>query len=328
MGFVIVLGSYVAAFYANYLYLVRKYLFTRQPVRYLLTNVLLFAVLTLAVHFLLEMFFSVTEGRPFSRPTPGVWVIVRFFIIEILIYSFVITISIAYKMTQSWYIAQAERKELERSRSEAELKNLKSQLNPHFLFNTLNNIYSLIDISPAKAQEVVHELSRLLRYVLYDSTQPVVTIGRDMDFIRNYVELMRIRLPGHVSVRTLLTYSSPDIPVAPLLFIALVENAFKHGVSNGRPSFILIEINASGGAIDCRICNSCFPKSESDKSGSGIGLSNLRRRLDLLYPGAYTFTCGREGDEYRCELKLRPVGLPGPVMHEPVAPGDSGTTSR
>jgi sensor histidine kinase YesM len=314
-GFLIVVSSYVIVFYVNYLYLVKRYLFTKQFGRYLLNNALLFIVLMAAVHFLLELFFSVSGAGKTRPQQPDAWLIVRFFVIEILIYIFVIAISIAYKMTQSWYIAQAERKELERTHSEAELKNLKSQLNPHFLFNTLNNIYSLIDISPARAQEVVHELSRLLRYVLYDSTQLMVTIEKDMDFIRNYVELMRIRLSGHVSVNTSLTCSSPDIPVAPLLFIALIENALKHGVSNGKPSFIRIEINASGEAIDCRICNSYFPKNENDKSGSGIGLSNLRRRLDLLYPGSHTFTYGREGDEYRCELKLRPVGATGPVLH-------------
>ena len=122
---------------------------------------------------------------------------------------------------------------------EAELQNLKSQLNPHFLFNTLNNIYSLIAFSPEKAQEAVHDLSRLLRYVLYESSQPFVSLEKDFDFLRNYVELMRIRLPKHVELKTNIVASSPGTLIAPLLFISLVENAFKHGVSNNKPSFII-----------------------------------------------------------------------------------------
>jgi sensor histidine kinase YesM len=303
LGSVLIFSSYAVAFYANYLYLVRKFLFTKQLVRYFLSNALLFIALIIGVHFLFELFFSPPVDRPF--PGLGRWVAVRFLVTEMLVYIFTVTISVAFRMTSSWYVAEAERKELERSHSEAELKNLKSQLNPHFLFNTLNNIYSLIAISPERAQEVVHELSRLLRYVLYDSTQLMVTIEKDMDFIRNYVELMRIRQPAHVSVKTSISYASPDITIAPLLFITLVENAFKHGVSNSKPSFIEINIQASDEEINCLILNSYFPKNESDKSGSGIGLSNLRRRLDLLYPSRYSLTYGREYDTYRCELKCR-----------------------
>jgi sensor histidine kinase YesM len=302
LGSVLIFSSYAVAFYANYLYLVRKFLFTKQLALYLLSNILLFIAIITSVHFLFELFFS----PPVQRPFPGSpsWFALRFIVSEMLVYIFTVTISVAFRMTSSWYVAEAERKELERSHSEAELKNLKSQLNPHFLFNTLNNIYSLIAISPERAQEVVHELSRLLRYVLYDSTQLMVTIERDMDFVRNYVELMRIRQPAHVSVATTISYTSADIPVAPLLFITLVENAFKHGVSNSKPSFIEICIKATDKEIDCLIRNSYFPKNENDKSGSGIGLTNLRRRLDLLYPGLYDFSSGREEDTYRCELKI------------------------
>jgi LytS/YehU family sensor histidine kinase len=224
-------------------------------------------------------------------------------------YLFVITISVAYKMTGSWFTAEAERKELERSRSEAELTNLKSQLNPHFLFNTLNNIYSLIAISPERAQEVVHELSRLLRYVLYESSQSFVTIEKDLDFVRNYVELMRIRLPGHVAVKMSLSYDSPDMLIAPLLFITPIENAFKHGVSNSKPSSIQIEIKASDKEVYCHIYNSYFPKNEQDKRGSGIGLANLHKRLELIYPGKYQFSYGRQENAYYCELKLCQLSL-------------------
>lgn len=148
---------------------------------------------------------------------------------------------------------ESSRRELEKSRAEAELQNLKSQLNPHFLFNTLNNIYSLIAFSPERAQEAVHDLSRLLRYVLYDSSQPMVPLEKELDFIRNYVELMRIRLPEHVKLTTDISAATPETQVAPLLFISLIENAFKHGVSHNKPSFIDLKIHQEGTRIVCSI---------------------------------------------------------------------------
>ena len=186
------------------------------------------------------------------------------------------------------------------------MQNLKSQLNPHFLFNTLNNIYSLIAFSPEKAQEAVHDLSRLLRYVLYDSSQPMVPLEKELDFIRNYVELMRIRLPEHVKLTTDISSATSETQVAPLLFISLIENAFKHGVSHNKPSFIDLKIHQEGTRIVCSIRNSDFPKDNGqDKSGSGIGLQNLSRRLELLYPSHHIFTYGQKGDEYVCLLELQ-----------------------
>lgn len=300
-GFVLTLSSYIAVFYANYLCFVKRFLLTKQFTRFILSNLALIICLIPIVHFLLLLFFpnEIEEMSDFSD-----WGILRFIIVDMLGYIFIITNSVAYKMTGSWYAMVAERQELERSRSEAELKNLKSQLNPHFLFNTLNNIYSLIASSPERAQEVVHELSRLLRYVLYESSQPFVTMEKDLDFIRNYVELMRIRLPGHVSVEISIRTTSPDFLIAPLLFITPIENAFKHGVSNNKPSFVRIDIQADDKEINCHIHNSYFPKNENDKSGSGIGLVNLNKRLHLIYPDKYMFTYGRKNSEYHCTLKI------------------------
>lgn len=232
---------------------------------------------------------------------------IGFHAINVAIYSLVTGLSVAIRMTNGWYQVEANQRELERERAEAELSNLKSQLNPHFLFNTLNNIYSLIAFSPEKAQEAVHDLSRLLRYVLYESNQPVVPIEKDLDFLRNYIELMRIRLPRQVNLQTDIEVATPGLMIAPLLFISLVENAFKHGVSNSQPSFIQISIRQEGDAVSCSIRNSYFPKSAGDKSGSGIGLSNLEKRLSLLYPECYHFTYGKEGENYVAHLVIHKI---------------------
>ncbi len=134
---------------------------------------------------------------------------------------------------------EAARKEAERNRTEAELKNLRNQLNPHFLLNTLNNIYALIAFDTDKAQQAVQELSKLLRYVLYDNQQTYVPLGKETDFIRNYIELMRIRLSSNVQMTTQIDIL-PDSQtlIAPLIFISLIENAFKHGISPTERSFI------------------------------------------------------------------------------------------
>lgn len=302
---IIVPLSFMSIFYINYVWLIKRFLFRRQTGRFLCCNVLLILAVMGLVH--LCMTYAIPDEmmkHPHPRPLRDE---IGFHAINVAIYSLVTGLSVAIRMTNGWYQVEANQRELERERAEAELSNLKSQLNPHFLFNTLNNIYSLIAFSPEKAQEAVHDLSRLLRYVLYESNQPLVPIEKDLDFLRNYIELMRIRLPRHVDLQTDIEAATPGVMIAPLLFISLVENAFKHGVSNSQPSFIQITIRQAGDTVSCSIRNSYFPKSAGDKSGSGIGLSNLEKRLSLLYPECYHFTYGKEGENYVAHLVIHKI---------------------
>lgn len=301
--FLVVPLSFMAVFYVNYLLLIDRYLFTRHVGRFLLANALLVAGVMLLVH----LFFRFgIPPRPHHPPMERPWQDTMFFFLRnAMLYLLVVGVSVAIRMTGQWYRAENIRKDLERSRSEAELQNLKSQLNPHFLFNTLNNIYSLIQLDPNRAQQTVHDLSRLLRYVLYDSSQPTVPLKAEMDFLGNYIELMRIRLPRHVEVGVSLPEEPSPTPVAPLLFISLIENAFKHGTSNDRPSFIRIDIHERGGELVCCIRNSCFPKTASDRSGSGIGLKNLSKRLEMIYPQRHTFEYGERGGTYTASLRIK-----------------------
>lgn len=300
----VVVSSFAVVFYANYLYLIKRFLSERKTGWFALLNFLLMAVTMLLVHLVMQLLPPPPE-IPEREAEVREWIIIAGFLLRNLImYSVVVVLSVAIRMTGNWFEMEAMRKDLEKSRAEAELRNLKSQLNPHFLFNTLNNIYSLIALSPEQAQGIVHELSRLLRYVLYESSHPHVSVGKDLDFIRNYIELMRIRLAGNVTLETAIEIENAEAQIAPLLFIALIENAFKHGVSNNKPSFVRINIRQKEGAVQCEIENSFFPKDQQDKSGSGIGLPNLEKRLALLYPGMYTFRHGREGDSYRSVLSI------------------------
>ena len=302
---IIVPLSFMSIFYINYIWLIKRFLFRRETRWFLLCNMLLILAMMGLVH--LCMTYAIPDEmmkHPHPRPLRDE---IGFHAINVAIYSLVTGLSVAIRMTNGWYQVEANQRELERERAEAELSNLKSQLNPHFLFNTLNNIYSLIAFSPEKAQEAVHDLSRLLRYVLYESNQPLVPIEKDLDFLRNYIELMRIRLPRHVDLQTDIEAATPGVMIAPLLFISLVENAFKHGVSNSQSSFIQITIRQAGDAISCSIRNSYFPKTAGDKSGSGIGLSNLEKRLSLLYPECYHLAYGKEGENYVAHLVIHKI---------------------
>ena len=303
LRFLTVLIGIMIVFYVNYLYLVKRFIFSRRMWQFVVVNLLLFIVMIVISHFVMEMIpFDEKPMRPAHLRRRHIHL--AFMLFDFVKYLFVAALSVALKMTSEWYKTEHKRKELEKMHSESELQNLKSQLNPHFLFNTLNNIYSLIAISSERAQESVHVLSKLLRYILYDSSQPLVPIEKDIDFVHNYIELMRIRMPNHAALKTNIQASSPGALIAPLLFISLIENAFKHGVSNNKPSFIDISIVSDNEQIRCSIRNSFFPKSEDDDSGSGIGIANLRRRLDLLYPDSNFFICERDGDTFISELTI------------------------
>ncbi|HCM20656.1 MAG TPA: sensor histidine kinase, partial [Porphyromonadaceae bacterium] len=132
-------------------------------------------------------------------------------------------LSVAIRMSERWFKVENERKELERAKSEAELQNLKNQISPHFLLNTLNNIYALIEFDPPKAQTAVMELSKLLRHLLYDNSQSYVPLAQEMSFIHNYIELMRIRLADNVTVTTHMNVNKTSrTMIAPLIFISLI----------------------------------------------------------------------------------------------------------
>ena len=194
---------------------------------------------------------------------------------------------------------------------EAELTWLKHQLNPHFLFNTLNNISSLTQIDPDKAQESIGQLSDLLRYALYDSEADKVPLASEMEFMSNYVDLMALRCNELTTVQKEFEAPREHVEVAPLLFISLVENAFKHGVNARYPSYVKVKMYYQDGEVWFMCSNSVFKNNsaiekaaKSDHVGSGIGLENMKRRLELLYPGKYTYDQRVDQDTYTVEVKL------------------------
>lgn len=300
----IVFVSLLVVFYLNYVVLTERYLFQKRLPRFFLYNVALVVVLGVLIHYWREMgpqLFPESPLRP--RPERSVLLLLLRDIFPLIL---VTGLSVAVKATTKWYNLEAQHREEAQRRTQAELQNLRQQINPHFLFNTLNNIYALIAISPEKAQTAVHDLSKLLRYALYENESDTVSVAQEAAFITRYVDLMRIRLTEEATV-TLDVETVIDSPllIAPMLLITLVENAFKHGLSPNKPSFITLSLRLEGeGVLSFKVSNSHYPKDTNDRSGSGIGLDNLRRRLDLLYPGRYTFTQRVEGGSYLTELVL------------------------
>ena len=286
-------------FYINYLYLTPRYLFESKTRKFILLNCLLIVCMSTFIHLGHRPFFNgpvFEEFRPDMPPPPHhPWM---FLGRHLVMMAFVAALSTAIRVSLRWRQMEERLIEIEQQKTDAELKNLKNQLNPHFLLNTLNNIYALIAFNSEKAQEAVWELSKLLRYVLYDNQSTKVPLQKELDFINNYISLMRIRLQKSVKLSVKLEAGPANLQIAPLIFISLIENAFKHGISPTEESFINISIQGhEDGKISCGIMNSNFPKNGEDKSGSGIGLEQVYQRLELSYPNQYEWKKGVNADQ-------------------------------
>ena len=300
--------AYMLVFYLNYLWIVPRYMLKKKDWKmFILINVIVLVtglcVMDLwnwvSVYVLPDIDVKPPK-RYFAKFPRYFWAMLTLILI--------IALAVAVRTYQRWQHLEEERKEAEAARAEAELSNLRNQLNPHFLLNTLNNIYALIAFDQDKAQTAVGELSKLLRHVLYENQQDMVPLCKEADFMRNYIELMKIRVTEGVKIDANINVQPNDsTPIAPLLFISLIENAFKHGISPQGTGEIKVDINQVDGDITCEIHNTCYPKRENDKSGSGIGLEQVSRRLELMYPDRYTWEKGTtpDGKQYYSKITIK-----------------------
>ena len=296
----------MVVFYANFLWLTPRLFVAGKHSYFLLINLVLVVSLGIGLHYWMDFARQLYQPRHSYSHIPMALDELFFILRDIINLGIFAAVGTALVLGQRWQHNEEARREAEAARTDAELSNLRSQINPHFLLNTLNNIYALTTFDPTKAQEAIQELSKLLRHVLYDTQQPLVPLKDEMEFIDNYVKLMRIRLPQSVDVSCQFSIVNSQLPVAPLLFISLVENAFKHGVSPTEPSFIHVNIEADEQHIVCDIQNSNHPKTAGDHSGHGIGLQQVQRRLDLAYPNRYTWQRGTsdDGKIYQSKITL------------------------
>ncbi|MEP5341378.1 MAG: histidine kinase [Algibacter sp.] len=290
-------------FYLNYFVLIDKFLFTKKTIWFVGVNLILIGFFIFLKETIEGLYFQDLLKKRTSSDGPN-RPFKMFIYVQMISYMAPLLFSIAVKTTKRWVKTEAERKEAANFKLQSELQHLHYQLQPHFFFNSLNNIYAMVDVSPDQAKTSIHSLSKLMRYMLYETNEEQVSLSKEIDFMKKYMELMKLR----VSDKTVVNYSFPsegtEIKIAPLLFISLIENAFKHGVSASKESTIDINMTYSDSTVLFTIENHNFPKKIEDKSGSGIGLPNIKKRLELLYPNKNSFKTSVNDSRFVAQLEI------------------------
>ena len=214
-----------------------------------------------------------------------------------------VVFAMAIRYAQRNFSLEIAQKEAQAHKLQADLTQLRYQLQPHFFFNALNNIYSLIAFDPQKAQESVHSLSKLMRHFMQNSDQKQISLAEEVDFLQQYISLMQLRLMDKTTVQVDFPKQVPQLTIAPLLFISLVENAFKHGVSATATTTLSFSLKVEGNTVIFRSENTKIPTQESLYS-SGIGIDNLKKRLTLLYPERHQYTIEEKEGKYIAQLTI------------------------
>ena len=196
--------------------------------------------------------------------------------------------------------------QLEKQNLQQRLDYLKVQINPHFFMNTLNNIHALVDIDPEKAKTSIVELSKLMRIILYDGDKQMMSLPKEIEFIKNYIRLMSLRFTDNVTINTEFPDNPPHKEIAPLVFVTFIENAFKHGISYMQPTKIDIAIRLHGNKLLFTCANTIrqAEKSNSEEKKGGLGLANVKKRLDLIYGNAYKLDIRELSTQYKVRLLL------------------------
>lgn len=222
---------------------------------------------------------------------------------SIFITLFIFGFDTGLRISLKWNETEREKSNLEKENMENQLAFLKHQVSPHFFMNTLNNIHSLIDIDTEEAKESIIKLSKLMRYLLYDTDGGKVLLSKEVEFIQSYVNLMKLRYSEKVKIELIISDNIPEKKIHPMLFISLIENAFKHGISYQEESFVKIEMALTESTILFEINNS-KPKHMDEIESSGIGMQNTRKRLDLLYTDSYLMNVWDTDDSYKVSVTI------------------------
>ena len=213
--------------------------------------------------------------------------------------------STALAFIQKWQLTEKEKAEIEKENTTSELAYLRQQINPHFLFNSLNNIYSLAYRKSDATTDAILKLSAILRYMLYDADKQEVNLDKEIENIENYLKLQELRLTDKTSVNFNITGNPQSHRIPPLLLIPLVENAFKYGSDNINKSFITIDLEITDKGFTFVVKNKIVIKTENKKDeNSGIGLKNIKRRLALIYPDNHSLEITNENDIFVVKLEI------------------------
>ena len=307
-----ILGLLVIAFYLNSFILVPKFLLKNRTGVYLLITIGVITTIVLLnsyadgwlnINQLMHAAFH-KSGPPKQRGgRDHNWDLAMIAIIAL-----VLGISTSITAIQKWQNDKQVHQKMEQDKISSELSFLKAQINPHFFFNTLNNIYALTLINVETSRKAIHQLSRMMRYVLYDTQNSTTQLSQEVAFVKDYISLMQLRLTDMVKINFISPVSLKDMAVAPMIFLPFVENAFKHGVSATQPCSINISVKQNDTVLELTVINTIIKEQSNNlEQASGIGLNNTKRRLDLLYPDKYTLLINENADEnlYTVHLTLK-----------------------
>lgn len=294
----------ITLFYINHYSWVPKFLLKERVWTFVVLNVIAIFLVAFAVQ-RFEIMIHIREhmDKAFkAAKETGAFVrreeFVDFF--TLIIAAMMAGLSTSISAVQHWQRNNELRLDLEKEKMNSELSYLKAQINPHFFFNTLNNIYALTVIDVNASRESIHKLSRMMRYVLYETQNNAVMLSQEISFIADYIELMKLRLTDKVVIVFDTKEVVGDTVIAPMIFLPFIENAFKHGISATQPSHIYITLSFHDNLVNLNLRNTFFSekaKGKDETPGSGIGLVNTQRRLDLLYPGHYTLAISQQPEE-------------------------------
>ena len=289
----------VIASYLNYFIFLPRFLRRRNVWLYLLEFIVPFSVVMI-VRLTLERYFidglSGTEEYLYTT---------RFVVFVITTNFFIVVFVAMLRFAVDWLEFEAKKNEVENEKLTAELNFLKAQINPHFLFNTLNNLYYLAYSKSENTTEVIAKLSQMMRYMIYDSNHPKVLLSKEIEYMRNYISLERLRLNDQIPIKFEVKGNTENVWITPLIFITFLENAFKHGVSNSNPkAWVNIAIDLSDHECIYTVENSRSTEQKDGSEKSGIGLQNVKRRLELSYPEKYKLVTEDTREKYLVKLNL------------------------
>lgn len=292
----------IGVFYLNFFLIIPKTLIAKKRNwSFIFLNILVILVGAFAIWFVYRCLYQ-GPHRNIASPLASMSYILRDSIMLLM----AVSLAVAIRLSKRWIELESNNQKMMAARRQSEIESLRSQLNPHFLFNTLNSIYALISVSTEEAQKAVHELSMLLRYVVYENPR-FVPLDREVEFVTNYVELMRLRMSDRKVELFVDRHDDGSLMIAPLLFVTLVENAFKHGNTSDTSLPIFISIKSRDNSLICATSNHIDRDvdTSADPLEKGVGLSNLRRRIELLYgSNASLIACPTGDDRFEAVLEI------------------------
>ncbi|WP_158266973.1 sensor histidine kinase [Chitinophaga niastensis] len=206
------------------------------------------------------------------------------------------------KIALEWFKSEKQREELKVEKLNAELKFLKSQINPHFLFNCLNTIYSLAHKQSGQTEHAILKLSTIMRYMIYESNEAKVLLTHELKYLQDYIDIQRLRLPNDIHINYQVNGDAENLQIEPMLLVPFVENAFKHGISYAEDSFIDIDITIAENMVGLNVKNSHFKERVADRGG--IGLQNVLKRLEMLYANEHEIVITETENQFIVDLKI------------------------